>query len=287
MNEGCSESRALMGTLVTLRSLTRDDDAFERAWQWFRDVESCCSRFDGASELQRLCAQPGVVVPVSAMLFEAVSMACAVAEDSEGAFDPTIGHVMVERGFDRHYATGIRTRSSGTSGSYHDIHCDAAARTIVLARPLQLDLGAVAKGLAIDLARKALHHLGDFVIEAGGDVYASGRNAHGHPWRVGIRHPLHPDTLIDVIDVSDMAVCTSGLYERGPHLLDARTQLPGDLLISVTVMAPSAMVADAMSTAAFVLGPVEGRALLERHGLDGLLVTPDLNCISVVGSSVG
>jgi thiamine biosynthesis lipoprotein len=68
-------------------------------------------------------------------------------------------------------------------------------------------------------------------------------------------------------------VCTSGDYERGRHILDPRTRVPANSVASATVVAPRAMLADALATAAFVLGPAEGIALLDRMGVDGLIVT--------------
>jgi thiamine biosynthesis lipoprotein len=100
---------------------------------------------------------------------------------------------------------------------------------------------------------------------------------------VGIRHPRARDQVLATLRVSNCAVCTSGDYERpvsgdtgDHHIMDARARTSATAIASATVLAPSAMVADAMSTAAFVLGPVEGLALLQRHGLEGLLVTPAL-----------
>jgi len=149
-------------------------------------------------------------------------------------------------------------------------------RTITLRRELTLDLGAVAKGLAVDAAARELQPLGDFAIDAGGDLYLGGRNPDGGKWHVGIRHPRADRTLIDALRVSDAAVCTSGDYERGDHLIDPRTGLAASLAASVTVVAPGAMLADALATAAFVLGPAEGLALFERHAVEGLIVTPSL-----------
>ena len=152
-------------------------------------------------------------------------------------------------------------------------------KTLTLHRPLLLDLGAVAKGLAIDIAARELQPFENFAIDAGGDLYFGGCNAAGQPWSVGIRHP-RGDGLLDTLHVSDVAVCTSGDYERrtdaGHHLLDPRTGAPVNAVASVTVLAPSAMVADTLATAAFVLGPTDGIALLERHGVGGLIVTPAL-----------
>ena len=75
---------------------------------------------------------------------------------------------------------------------------------------MTLDLGAVAKGLAIDAAARELQPFGDFAIDAGGDLYLGGRNPDGAPWSVGIRHPRLDGRLIDSLRVSNKAVCTSG-----------------------------------------------------------------------------
>ena len=83
--------------------------------------------------------------------------------------------------------------------------------------------------------------------------------------------------------VSDRAVCTSGDYERGAHILDPRDADASCRVASATVVAPNAMLADALATAAFVLGPEPGIALLERMGVDGLLITPALECFRTTG----
>ena len=287
-----------MGTVVTLQVVghgatdaERDEraDAVGRAVAWFDAVERACSRFDPTSDLMRLCASPGTPVAASALLFEAVQFAVAVAAESGGAYDPTVGATMTDRGFDRAYRTGqqVVPPHADPAASWRDVEIDVEARTITLARPLVLDLGALAKGLAIDLAARELHSFDDFVIDAGGDLYASGRNAGGEPWRVGIRHPRVSGHVIESLAVSGAAVCTSGDYERrnavGHHLLDARTGLPAAEVASTTVIAPLAMVADALSTAAFVLGPAHGTALLDRHGAEGIWYSSSLERLATRG----
>src|SRR5207249_377034 len=136
---------------------------------------------------------------------------------------------------------------------------------------------AVAKGLAVDMAAHELREFENFAVDAGGDLYLGDRNVEGDLWSVGIRHPRNANDMIETIRVSDIAVCTSGDYEQpgpetgaGHHILDPRSGASAHAATSVTVVAPSAMVADALGTAAFVLGPVDGLQLLERHGVDGL-----------------
>ena len=140
----------------------------------------------------QLTTHIGVAVPASAILFEAVQFALEVAEESGGAFDPTVGHRMEARQFNRDHRTGqiVNTAIAPAEDvSYRDVRLDPERKTITLLRPLMLDLGAVVKGLAVDAAARELQPFRDFAIDAGGDLYLGGCNATGAPWSVGIRHP--------------------------------------------------------------------------------------------------
>jgi len=255
-------TEVLMGTIVTIQIVADDDEAgvaLDRAFGWFREIEARCTKFDADSELRQACARVGVPTYVSPIVFEAVRFALAVADDTDGAFDPT------------------------GDGSFRNIDLDPDAQTITLRRPLTIDLGAVAKGLAVDAAARELRPFHDFAIDAGGDLYLGGRNPEGVPWSVGIRHPRE-DGLLDTLRVSNAAVCTSGDYERPGHIVDPRSSRPSALSpASVTVIASGAMLADALGTAAFVLGPVEGLRLFERHGVEGLIVTASLERFETSG----
>jgi thiamine biosynthesis lipoprotein len=285
-----------MGTVVTIEVVGHDrsararrtrDLAIERAFAWFDRVESVCSRFDAGSELRRLCATHGVEVEVSPMLFEAVRFAVVVAAETEGAFDPTVGVRMEARGFNRDYRDGAVVRSGvrhEEPTSYRDVVLNESARSVRLERALLLDLGAVAKGLAIDMAVQELRSLVNFVVDAGGDLYCGGHNAAGQPWTIGIRHPRERNALLTRVSLTDAALCTSGDYERRVsegadgehHVLTPATGVSPRDVISASVIAPTAMVADALGTAAFVLGCAEGLALLEHHQLRACLVDAQL-----------
>jgi thiamine biosynthesis lipoprotein len=285
---------ARMGTVVTIQVVGHAEDdgrraaraaAVTRAAGWFASIEKSCSRFDSESELRQLTSRVGVPVAVSSMLYAAIQFALSVAEETGGAFDPTIGQRMESRGFDRHYQTGESACSrieSSAGVSWRDVRLDAEAQTITLLKPLVLDLGAVAKGLAVDVAARELEPFENFAVDAGGDLYLGGHNAEGEPWSIGIRHPRE-QSLIETLRVTNTAVCTSGDYEKRSatdphvhHIMDARSGETATELASVTVLAPSAMVADALATAAFVLGVSDGIAFLERHGVRGLMLTPSL-----------
>jgi thiamine biosynthesis lipoprotein len=250
-----------MGTVVTIEVVGHQAEreaCVERAVGWFDRIERVCSRFDPASELRRLCARPRLAIEVSPILFETTRFAIALAEETGGAFDPTMGE-------------------------YGAVHVDAARHTITLERPLSLDLGAIAKGFAVDMAARELAALDDYAIDAGGDLYLGGESAAGTPWCVGIRHPRR-SALLRTIRATNVAVCTSGDYERGWHIVDARTNAAANDVVSVTTIAPLAMVADGFGTAVFALGPTRGIELLERHGIEGLVVTRELDEVHTHGS---
>ncbi len=277
-----NRTEAVMGTLVTI-NVAAPEDAVNRAFGWFHEVEARCSRFDSSSELMQLV--PGEATAASAILFEAVRFALVVAEETGGAFDPTVGHKMAAKGFNREHRSGRIAPAvhAGSDVSYRDVQIDAEEHTILLRRPLTLDLGAVAKGLAVDAAARELQPFENFAIDAGGDLYLGGHNPQGEAWSVGIRHPRNPSELIDRLRVTDQAVCTSGDYERGEHILNPQTGESAQVVASATVVASGAMLADALATAAFVLGPEDGISLFTRMGVEGLIVTPDLRCFETRG----
>lgn len=256
--------------------------AVQRSLAWFETVERICTRFDTHSEVMQLVPRAGESVRVSTLLFQCVAFALQLAKQTEGAFDPTVGASMERLGFNVNYRTGeaVHTQAAVESATFCDVQLDESAQTIRLRRPLILDLNAVAKGLAIDLAARELHAYPGVCVEAGGDVFARGNNAVGEAWHVGIQHPRVEGLLAYTVDVSDSAVCTSGDYERRSmsgesHLLDARSGQAIRDLASVTVIAPTAMAADGLSTAAMVLGAERGRRFLDEQDVSGVLIAPD------------
>ena len=278
-----------MDTLVNVQVVSdqsRDaiEPAVERALAWFTTVERICTRFDPTSEVMRLLDKVGTPVRVSTLLFEVAAFALHLAEQTDGAFDPTIGASLEHLGFNVNYRTGEQVHSAVDAAgvSFRDVRLDRRRSTILLRRPLVLDLNAVAKGLAIDLAVQELREYANVCLEAGGDVYVRGRNPAGEMWSVGIQHPRAEGMLARTLHVTDAAVCTSGDYERRApgagaegHILDARTRRPVSDLASVTVVAQTAMAADGLSTAAMVLGRERGLSFLETQAVGGLFIAPD------------
>jgi thiamine biosynthesis lipoprotein len=283
-----------MDTVVTIDALGGSaadrSERVARAFGWFRVVEATCSRFDLESELRRLSETVGRAQAVSPLLFEAIRFALAVAADSRGAFDPTIGDAMAIKGFATNYRTGatVEPQSVGAC-SFRDVLLDIERQAVTLRVPLTLDLGAVAKGMAVDLAARELAGLDGYVVNAGGDMFSDGNDDDG-PWVFGIRHPREVDALVETVSAPGRALCTSGDYERhapedtaAHHLLDGRTGRQASDVASVSVIADTAMAADAFATAAFALGPKAGLRFLERNGAEGLIVTTNLQTVETPG----
>jgi FAD:protein FMN transferase len=300
-NDRCVFSAVFMDTVITIEVVQAQpdgacDERVERAFGWFDHVEQRCSRFAESSELSVLIrADTGAAVRVSPLLFQLIEFALAVARASGGAFDPTVGHAMAARGYNRNYRTGQNAthRPHATrETSYRDVVLNQERGTVTLLKPMVLDLGAVAKGFAMDLAAAELGCFTGYAINAGGDVLVRGRNSAGAPWRIGIKNPRQPAELIETLIVSDGAVCTSGDYERprpdgqpGHHIIQPQTGESASHVASATVVAATAMAADALSTAVFVLGRERGLELLKSQGVDGLIISPRLERCATSGLS--
>ena len=154
-------TEVLMGTLVTIDLVgpgTPDyDDAIDRAFGWFREIEARCTRFDDASELRQLPTHVGVPVAGAPSCSRRCGSPCVLRR------------IRAARSI-----RSARRWPLGPRRSYRDIAIDAGRQTVTLLRPLTLDLGAVAKGLAVDAAARELAPYRDFAIDAGGDLYLGG-----------------------------------------------------------------------------------------------------------------
>ncbi len=261
MTELVEHAVSAMGTVVSIQLVGTGGasllDRAKDAMRWVGEVERTCSRFAPSSELSQLTTQHGRPVAVSPMLAQLLMLARATASISNGAFDPTVG--------------------SAPRARWQDIEVDEARGTVVLRQPMRLDLGAIAKGFAVDLIARALADLPSVAINAGGDLYCRGRNLRDEMWSVGIRDPFASGGLLLQLSVDGLAVCTSGSYERqrpdgGHHLIDPLHGTSSRGLVSCTVVCEGAAVADALATAAFVLGAEKGALFLADQQVDALLV---------------
>ena len=277
-------------------SITIDDhedapSAAEAAFDEIRRIDRLLSTYIEDSEIcevnRRAAVQP---VSVGADFWKVVAASKHYCELSQGGFDPTIYPLMRMWGFRRregYLPTEDELAKTLPLVDFGKVSLDESARTVSFEREgMALDFGGIAKGYAADRAIEVLKAVGvtRAIVDAGGNFYALGTPADRERWRAGIRHPQRRDELIATLPVADKGVATSGNYERffeidgGKycHIMDPRTGRPVEGMLSATVVAESAMVADALSTAAFVLGEEEGMGLIQRlPGVEGMLILQD------------
>jgi thiamine biosynthesis lipoprotein len=263
------------------------DAALETAEAELRRVEARMSSWLDASELSALNrAAPGQPVPLSRETLDVLRTARSLYERTGGAFDATCGplidlwRAVAESGRLPERDALARARALGGWAGF-ELGDGEARRTEAGAR---IDLGGIAKGYGIDRATGALReapgvHGG--MVDVGGDVRVFGASPSGEAWRVGLRSPREGEGAWGSISVSEGAVCTSGHYaryaeiggRRYSHIIDPRTGRPAETAsLTVTVLAPTAIRADAWATALSVLGPAGLEQLAGEPGVEALVV---------------
>jgi thiamine biosynthesis lipoprotein len=141
----------------------------------------------------------------------------------------------------------------------------------------RFDPSGYVKGWAVQVASDRLVAAGsvDHCVNAGGDIRLRGHRAPGEGWRIGIRHPWQADRVSWVLAGTDLAIATSGTYERGPHVIDPRTGRPATVLRSVTVVGTDLGLADGYATAALAMGSAGLAWLARLTGYESAAVTED------------
>jgi thiamine biosynthesis lipoprotein len=241
------------------------------------------------SDVSRLnCEGARHPVRVDVRVIEVLTSAMAMHALTAGAFDVTVLPVVRAWGFiDGHPRApdaGVRHAIAGTQ----TLRIDPGKQTVAFTdTSTQVDLGGIAKGYALDRVRDALrrHDIHSAFLDLGGSIATLGRPPDGPHWRIGVKHPRRAGEILGVITMDDAAVSTSGDAEqfvirdgrRFGHIIDPRTGNPASALASATVIASSATAADALSTAAVVLGERGIRPALAAVDAAGVFaaVAPD------------
>jgi len=292
-----ARSREIMGTLATVTAVARDlrtaSAAVEAGYSRLEDVNRLMSDYVDDSEIGRLNRfAGGPPLPVSAETYECVRRAVEFGRLTGGAFDLTCRPLIelwrkaAARG---RLPTDPELAEARSRVGWDRVRLDTQARAIALPQAgMQIDLGGIAKGYALDLAAEAMRKAGAqaALVEVGGDVVAAGCSPEGRPWRVGVKHPFQTGLLL-VLELSDRAVATSGVQQRFfeiegrrfSHIVDPRTGQPARQAPSVTVIAQDGITADAWATALSVLSVEEGRQLLAAG------TAPGVEAMWVSGSS--
>jgi thiamine biosynthesis lipoprotein len=234
----------IWGTAITLdiRGPSHAHDA-DAAFAWFHRVDDLFSTWRTDSEISRLGRGELRLAQVSPEVRTVLDLCDRVNEESRGAFDVRVG------------ADPRVTPREGLG---------------------PIDPSGLVKGWALQRATDRLRDagVGDFAINAGGDVTTAGHPEPGRAWQIGVQHPWERGSVAMVLDVTDLGVATSGRYERGDHIVDPRTGAPATGLMSVTVVAEDLALADGYATAALVLGD-DGPGWLAEQGLAAVTIADD------------
>jgi thiamine biosynthesis lipoprotein len=290
-------TRAQMGTLVTVTVVHPDAPTaramVESAFAEIERLEDILSRHRPTTPLARLNAE-GAVADAPAELTRVVTKAIELGEHSEGAFDITVAPLLDLYAAGYWREGGVPPTDAEVEGllarvDYRGVHVNGSR--ISLARPgASVTLDGIAKGYVVDRAVAKLVEAGaeHVIIGASGDMAAGG---HDEPWQVGVQDPRQPTGVLGVLELQGQCVATSGDYMQTftpdralHHIIDPRTGRSPAHTSAVTVLAPTAMEADALSTTAFVMGPQKGLALLERlEGVEGMIVTKSQEVLTTSG----
>jgi thiamine biosynthesis lipoprotein len=286
--------RPAMGSELRLTAWTTDEAAasaaFDVVFAEFDRLEDLMSVWREGSDIERLNAAAGDhPVAVSPEVRNVLRTAHQVSEWTGGRFDVTFAALSGLWKFDyQDKDNTIPDRGEVLKRlpliNFRDLSVDERDGTAFLKRKgMRVNLGGIGKGYATDRAAAILRARGlrDFLIQAGGDLYAAGRRG-VRPWRVGIRDPRGPaDRSFAALDLADSTFSTSGDYERFfmkdgrryHHILDLSMGEPARGCRSVTLVTSRAVIADALAKGVFVLGPEAGMALIERlPDVEGVIV---------------
>lgn len=257
-------------------------------------VDAQMSTWKPASDLSRFNAAPaGTWQSLPPEFFTVLATSLQLARDTGGAYDPTVGPLVNLWGFGpgpkRLQAPDAAALAAARARvGWQRIELDASTQRARQPGGACVDLSSIAPGFSVDLVARYLDAVGvrDYLVEHGGELHARGHRPGQRGWRVGIEQPDTNAGLAMVVVLADQASGSSGdyrkFYERDgrrySHHIDPRTGAPvTHALASVTVIATDALHADATAAALSILGPEDGMAYAQAHGIAALFLvrTPD------------
>ena len=252
-----------------------------------RRIEALISSWQETSETSLINRNAGVQpVTISEELFDLIKRSLQISKLTDGAFDITYASMDRIWNFDgsmKKMPNDEAIKVSVEKVGFNNIVLDNTNKTVFLKnKGMKIGFGGIGKGYAADMAKALLIKNGVVagIINASGDMNTWGTQPDGSPWQVAITNPLNKDKAFALLPIKD-AVVTSGNYEkfvvfndiRYSHIIDPRTGYPSTGIISVTVFAPKAELADALATSVFVMGA--------STGIDRINQLPGIECIVI------
>jgi thiamine biosynthesis lipoprotein len=290
-----------MGTVVEITLVGEDEEAANKAtfqsFQEIKRIEHLMSPWIDSSDVTRINQSAGKEwVKVSQETLRVIKKAREISELAEGGFDITVGpltqlwRVAREKGIP---PSADELKKKLDLVNFRNVMIDQEEKVFLKKRGMSIDLGGIAKGYAVDRAFEVLRTLGykNLIVNAGGDLRVGGSKL-DQPWSIGIQDPRSSEKIMATVTISDSAIATSGDYEkffiyqgkRYHHIFNPKDGLPSDGCQSVTIICKEGMVADALATAVFVLGPEKGYVLCQKlKGVDCLIVDKEGKIILAPG----
>jgi thiamine biosynthesis lipoprotein len=284
-----SREEAIMGTAVRVE-LWHDDATVARAamsavMDEMHRIDASMSPYKPDSELSRINREAAQKpVPISQEMFNLIARSIEFSKLSGGAFDITFSSVGYLYDYREHVKPTDEQIAKALPGiNYRHLQLDPKARTIQYARPgVRIDLGGIAKGYAADNCIAILKGRGitNAIVTAGGDSRLLG-DRRGRPWNVGIRDPRKRGEVVAVLPLADVAISTSGDYERFfeddgvryHHIINPKTGKSATGVRSVTIIGPDGITTEGLTKSVFVKGPKEGMRLIESlKGVDAIII---------------
>lgn len=287
----------LMGSRFEFTAIAENEqlanEGIEAAITEITRIEKLISSWDPKSQTSEVNRMAGIKpVKVDKELFDLIKRAKKISGLTNGAFDISYASMDKIWKFDgtvTKLPTEEEVKASVSKINYQDIILNDEEFTVFLKNEgMKIGFGAIGKGYAANRGRKVMLDLGvkSGIVNAGGDLITWGKEANGNEWSIGIADPKNKTHVLAWLTVGEMAVVTSGNYEkfidiygqRYSHIIDPISGYPVRGLKSVTIICPDAELADALATSTFILGKAKGLSLINQlKGVEALLVDDNDN----------
>lgn len=274
--------------VVVAETQVEANQYIQSAIEEIQRIEKLISSWDSNSQTSAINRNAGIkAVKVDAELFQLIKRSIGISKLTDGAFDITYASMDNIWKFDgsmKEMPSKLEIESSVKLIGYHKIELNEAERTVFLTQKgMKIGFGAIGKGYAADATKKLLQNKGvkAGIINASGDMNTWGKQPNGMDWQVAITNPMNKDKAAAMMPIKSGAVVTSGDYERYvefdgkryAHIIDPRSGYPSTGIISVTIFAPKAELADALATSIFVMGI--------EIGLNRINQMPGIECLII------
>ena len=293
------QTERLMGNTFEITVVANDQEwAYEKIGMAIAEIsriERLLTTFDEYSQTAQINRQAGIgPVKVDPEVFELIKRSLKISGVTDGAFDITYGSI--DKRLWNFDVTMTSLPDAETARemvrliNYRNVILDEAAGTVMLTeKGMRIGFGGIGKGYAADMAKALLIKEGvqSGIVNASGDLVTWGTQADKKPWTIGIAHPDDARRAFSWLNISDLAIATSGNYEKYvmidgkkySHTINPKTGMPVAGIKSVTIISPYAEIADAMATPVMVMGVKAGLHLINQIHYLGCIIVDDNNKI--------